>query len=78
MLEAVTQALRDWLDHLRRTLGGRSLADELEAIGRECAALPVLDPRPADVILGYDRDGLPRVQAPHRNPLTEWSDHPRP
>jgi antitoxin VapB len=58
--EAVTQAIRDRLDRVRRSRSGRSLADELDAIGRQCAALPVLDPRMPDEILGYGTDGLPR------------------
>lgn len=37
----------------------RSLAEELLRIGRECAALPVLDARAADEILGYDQNGIP-------------------
>ncbi len=35
------------------------LAAELEAIGLRCAALPVLDERPEEEILGYDEQGLP-------------------
>ncbi len=58
--EAVTQAIRDRLERVRRSQSRRSLADELEAIGRQCAALPVLDRRIPDDILGYDADGLPR------------------
>ena len=37
----------------------RSLADELDAIAIECAALPELDARSADEIIGYDENGLP-------------------
>jgi len=58
--EAVTQALRDRLERLRRERVGRKLADELDAIAVHCAGLPVLDPRSADDILGYDAAGLPR------------------
>jgi antitoxin VapB len=39
---------------------GRSLAAELDAIALRCAALPVLDERPEEDILGYDEQGLPR------------------
>jgi antitoxin VapB len=39
---------------------GRSLADELDEIAKRCAALPGLDARSADEILGYDEHGLPR------------------
>jgi len=58
--EAVTVALRDRLERLRRERSGRPLADELDEIARHCASLPVLDSRPADEILGYDEHGLPR------------------
>ena len=58
--EAVTKAVRDRLERVKRSRRGRSLADELDAIGQQCAALPVLDPRTPDQILGYDEHGLPR------------------
>lgn len=58
--EAVTKAVRDRLERVKRARQQRSLADELEAIGRRCAALPVLDRRTPDEILGYDEHGLPR------------------
>jgi antitoxin VapB len=54
---AVTQALRG---RLERAPVRRRLADELDAIARHAASLPLLDPRSADEILGYDADGLPR------------------
>jgi antitoxin VapB len=58
--EAVTRALRDRLNRLRRERRQkRRLADELDEIALHCAALPVLDARPADEILGYDDHGLP-------------------
>lgn len=58
--DALIKALRDRLDRVRRERSRRSLADELEAIAKHCASLPVLDARPADEILGYDEHGLPR------------------
>ncbi len=58
--EAVTKAVRDRLDRVKRERHHRSLADELDAIARQCAALPVLDARAPDEILGYDEHGLPR------------------
>lgn len=58
--EAVTRALADRLERLRRERAGRRLADELDEIARACASLPVRDKRPADEILGYDALGLPR------------------
>lgn len=39
--------------------GPGSLKGDLMAIGRQCAGLPTLDPRPADQILGYNETGLP-------------------
>ena len=56
---AVAKALRDRLARVRRDRDTRSLADRLVAIGGECAALPILDKRSADEILGYGEDGLP-------------------
>lgn len=38
----------------------RGLAAELDAIALRCAALPVLDERSEEEILGYDEQGLPR------------------
>lgn len=58
--EAVIQALRERLTRLRRGRARRRLADELDEIGRHCAALPVLDRRSDDEILGYDESGAPR------------------
>ncbi len=57
--EAVTQAIRSRIERIRRERTGVSLADRLNEIARRCAALPVLDPRSADEILGYDEHGLP-------------------
>ena len=57
--EAVTKALRDRLERIRRQRSGRSLAEELDDIALHCASLPVLDNRRADEILGYDESGLP-------------------
>ncbi len=57
--EAVTRALRDRLERVRRERARRRLADELDEIARHCAALPVRDARSADEILGYDEHGLP-------------------
>jgi antitoxin VapB len=47
--EAVTKAVRDRLERVKRARHHRSLA-----------ALPVLDPRAPDEIIGYDEHGLPR------------------
>jgi antitoxin VapB len=58
--EAVTQALRERLERIRRTRTKRRLADELDEIALHCAAIPVRDLRRADEIIGYDEHGLPR------------------
>jgi antitoxin VapB len=57
--EAVRRALEERLDRIERERSGRGLADDLDEVALACAALPVLDPRPADEILGYDADGVP-------------------
>ncbi|QVL47962.1 MAG: type II toxin-antitoxin system VapB family antitoxin [Thiocapsa sp.] len=57
---AATLALRERLERLERASGRSRLADELDAIARHSASLPLLDPRSSDEILGYDANGLPR------------------
>jgi antitoxin VapB len=56
----VIAALKERLTRVRRRHRGRRLADELDEIAVRCAALPVLDPRSPEEILGYDERGLPR------------------
>jgi len=56
---AVRRAAEERLSRLRRTGLGGGLAAELVAIGQRCAALPDLDRRTPDEILGYDEHGLP-------------------
>lgn len=51
--EAVTRALQERLERIRRERMGRDLADELDEIALHCASLPVLDGRTAEEILGY-------------------------
>ena len=58
--EAVTRALRDRLERVRRGRVNRQLADELDEIALHCAALPVQDDRTPEEILGFDDHGLPR------------------
>jgi antitoxin VapB len=62
--ESITAATRGALqDRLRRlTSAPRKslLLEEMAAIRRRCAALPVLDHRTPDEIVGYDENGLPR------------------
>lgn len=56
---AVRRAAEDRLHRVRQARPGGSLAAELLEIGRRDAALPDLDPRTPDEILGYDEHGLP-------------------
>ena len=62
--ESITVATRRALqERLRRVRGAdrRSrLLEDLAAIRRRCAKLPVLDPRPPEEIIGYDERGIPR------------------
>ena len=59
LTHTVVTALRERLERLATGRKGRSLADELDEIAKRYAALPVLDPRPPEQILGYDDRGLP-------------------
>lgn len=57
--QAVTEALRERLEALKRRKSRRNVAGRLDEIAKHCASLPVLDPRIPDEILGYDEHGLP-------------------
>jgi antitoxin VapB len=57
--EAVTKALKDRLEQVKRRHSKRRLADRLDEIAKHCASLPILDRRRPDEIL-YDEHGLPR------------------
>ncbi len=57
---AVAKALKERLARVRAGRVHRRLADELDEIGRHCSRLRVRDSRPADEILGYDDQGVPR------------------
>jgi antitoxin VapB len=57
--QAVEVAVSERLERLRAGRPGLQLADELDRIALRCAALPLLDTRSDDEILGYDERGLP-------------------
>ncbi len=59
-VQAAIVALRERLarEQTKRNRA-RSVKESLLRIGRECAALPVLDSRPPDEILGYNDQGIP-------------------
>lgn len=56
---AIAVAVRERLERVRSRPRGRDLDAELDVIALRCAALPVLDDRPEEEILGYDEHGLP-------------------
>ncbi len=58
LTEAVRRALAERLERERRRRGKGDLGERLLEIGAECAALPDLDPRSPDEILGYGEDGV--------------------
>lgn len=57
-MRAVTVALSERLSRLHRKRAGRTLADELDAIAKNCANSPMLDNRTEEEILGYNDQGL--------------------
>ena len=59
LTEAVLVALRERLAREERRREADSIAERLERLADEIAELPVLDPRSADEIIGYDEHGLP-------------------
>jgi antitoxin VapB len=56
VLRAVDESLEK---ERRRKLNQEFLLEEIRAISRRCAALPTLDTRSEDEILGYDENGIP-------------------
>jgi len=61
LTQAVINALRERLAReQRKDQAVESLVEDVMEIGRHCAALPLLDARSAEDILGYDDNELPR------------------
>ena len=60
LTEAIQIALRERLRRLPQRRRGRIMNERLEEILRRVDALPPLDTRPDDEILGYDSQGIPR------------------
>src|SRR5947209_1027690 len=76
LAEAVIEALRD---RMMREVGRAPavpLSEDILRIGARCAALPVMDARPADEILGYDERVLPGLIASAAGPAPH-PDEPR-
>lgn len=57
LTEAVIRSLEERLERLKGRQSASDLAETLVEIGRRCSALPDLDTRSADKILGYDTKG---------------------
>jgi antitoxin VapB len=57
---AIEKALEERWNRLKSRRRGPILLTQLEEILRRVDDLPVLDPRSADEIMGYDEHGLPR------------------
>lgn len=59
LTQAIRKALAERLERERLRCGDPTrLADRLMGIGRHCAALPDVDTRSPDEIIGYDENGL--------------------
>lgn len=59
LTQAVKQALQERLARVEKSRRAIRLADELDHIALQCAALPRRDKRSAEQIIGYDERGLP-------------------
>lgn len=58
MTSAIIMALEEKLERLQRFRKVNSKLDEIMIISRRCSALPDLDTRSPDEILGYDEHGV--------------------
>lgn len=58
--EAIQRSLEERLERLKARRRSRALAAQIEDVLRRVDALPTLDARSADEILGYDEHGAPR------------------
>ena len=57
---AIRTSLRERLQRLKHRRQRRNQVEKLEDILRRVDALPTLDTRPEDDLLGYDKQGMPR------------------
>ena len=58
LTDAVVTALKERLER-QRALAGPSMQARLARLATDVAAMPVVDDRTAEQIVGYDQDGLP-------------------
>ena len=57
LTEAIIHSLEERLERLKGRRSAPDLVETVLAISRRCSALPDLDTRSADEILGYDNSG---------------------
>jgi len=60
LTEAIQKALQERWERLKARRRSQVLAGQIEEMLRRVDALPTLDSRPEDEILGYDEHGMPR------------------
>ena len=60
LTEAIIHALQERLERLKGRHTTTDVAEEIMRISLRCRALPEIDPRSADEILGYEEKGLPQ------------------
>ena len=60
LTEAIQKALQERWERLKARRRNQVLAGQIEDLLRRVDALPTLDSRPDDEILGYDEHGMPR------------------
>lgn len=58
LTQAVKQAIQERLAQVEKSRQATRLADELDRVALQCAALPRRDRRSAEQIIGYDERGL--------------------
>ncbi len=62
--EVIKKSLQDRLQRVRGRRHARRLPEQVEDILQRMDALPTLDERPEDEILGYDKNGAPTGNRP--------------
>ena len=60
LTQAIIHALEERLVRLKGRKTTEDLAEEIMAISERCSALPQLDDRTPEEILGYDSKGVPQ------------------
>lgn len=63
--EVIKRSLQDRLQRIRGRRQARGLPEQVEDILQRLDALPTLDSRPEDEILGYDEFGIPQSGKAH-------------